>query len=270
MPSSTKPTLNSSPVVMSISSHDPSGGAGISADIESLSSLGCHCTPIITKLSTQDNNQLNNTFKDHQITDVSLLISQIRSILEDVNVDLIKIGDLASIGNTEAVHTVLNDYPGIPVVLDPFLNTQNNDELYRATCDLLLPQALITILSKQDAYQLTTAADSLSAYAHELLELGCAHLLFTHTEKNNNSHSSCNQLYSHRGLCQQYQWDKLPESFTGAGCTLSASLAAYLAHGLSLAESVLQAQQFTWQAMKKGRRIGMGQLIPDRMHWANE
>lgn len=266
------PTLNCTPVVMSISSHDASGGAGISADIETLSSLGCHCTPIICKLSAQD----TDSIKDSQLIETSLLIGQMRSILEDVNVDLIKVGDLASIANVEAVHTLLNDYPDIPVVLDPFFCSQEigsqeaDADLTSAICNLLFPQALITILSEQDAYHLTAGADSLSAYAHELMEFGSQYLLFTSTEEKKSNSQVCNQLFSHRGLCQQYKWERLPHHFHGAGCTLSAALAGYLSHSFSLAESVQQAQQFTWKAMKKGRRIGMGQLIPDRMHWAKD
>ena len=172
------------------------------------------------------------------------------------------------------MHTVLSDYPDIPVVLDPFFNTQNNlqefdPDLADAICSLLYPQALITLLSERDAYHLTTGADSLSACAHELMEFGPQHLLFTNTDRQNKSKQLCNQLFNHRGLCQQYHWERLPNQFHGAGCTLSAALAAYLAHRFSLAESVQEAQKFTWKAIKKGRRIGMGLLIPDRMHWAN-
>ena len=97
------PALNSTPIVMSINIHDPIGGAGISADIEALSSLGCHCTPIISQLCCQDNLQLQDQFPDAQIVPASLLISQMRSVLEDVQVDLIKVGDLACTTNIEAV-----------------------------------------------------------------------------------------------------------------------------------------------------------------------
>jgi hydroxymethylpyrimidine/phosphomethylpyrimidine kinase len=257
--------MTATPVVMSISSHDPSGGSGISADIETLSSLGCHCTPIITKLSARD----TTSQKDSQITEPSLLVEQIRAVLEDINVDLFKIGDIASIANAEAVHTILSDYPNIAVVLDPDpAASDNSPTLNKAIKDLLFSQSDIAVVSEHDAYQLAPGADSLGACAQELLEYGSEALLITGTH--GASSKVRNQLYTHRGLAQHYDWDRLPHSYHGAGSTLSAALSAYLAHKLSLAESVQQAQKYTWQALQNGRRIGMGQLLPDRLHWCRK
>ncbi len=255
--------LTSTLVVMSISGHDPSGGSGISADIETLHSLGCHCTPIITKLAARDTTGL----KDSQITDTGLLIEQMRAVLEDINVDLFKIGDLGSIANTEAVHTVLSDYSTIPVVLELALDEENIPSLGQATLSLLQGQSTITLLNEEEARQLAPAGDTLAAGAQEILEYGGDNLLITDTNAKGSGNQLHNNLYTRRGLYQQYQWERLPHKYHGAGSTLSAALSAYLAHKLSLYESVQQAQQFTWKALSKGRRIGMGQLLPDRLHW---
>jgi hydroxymethylpyrimidine/phosphomethylpyrimidine kinase len=253
------------PVVMSISSHDPCGGAGISADIETLTSLGCHCTPIITKLSARD----TTANKDSHVTDSSLLVEQIRAVLEDMTIDLFKIGDIASIANAEAVHTILNDYPDITVVLDPDMSSPDQTPaLTEAIKDLLFTQANVVVASEHDAYRLAPGADTLAASAHELLEYGFETLMITGTH-GSSSHVR-NQLYTRRGLIQQYDWERLPNSFQGAGSTLSAAISAYLSHKLSLAESVQQAQKFTWNALANGRRIGMGQLLPDRLHWCRK
>jgi hydroxymethylpyrimidine/phosphomethylpyrimidine kinase len=258
-------TLTTTPVVMSISSHAPCGGAGISADIATLNSLGCHCTPIITKLSARDTTSL----KDIQITDTGLLIGQIRAVLEDIPVNLFKLGDLGSIENAEAIHTILNDYPEIPIVLDPVLPSKNTDfGLTHILRNQFLASAHITVLNEAEAHQLAPGADTLSACVQELLEFGCDHLLIT--GMHGSSSTVQNHLYTHRGLSNQYEWERLPNTYHGAGSTLSAALSAYLSHGLSLAESVQQAQQFTWQALQKGIRIGMGKLLPDRMHWCKD
>ena len=259
--------LTHTPIVMSISCHDPSGGGGISADIETLSSLGCHCTPIISVLAAQD----TESVKDSQITDTALLIGQIRSVLEDIPVDLIKIGNLASIQNTEAMHTILNDYPEIPVVLDPVFDPDEGEHgLASAIRNLLLSQSSITVLNETEAYQLAPGSDSLAACIQELLEFGCSQILITDAHNGSDSSKVINKLFSHRGLNQTYEWQRLPHRYHGAGCTLTAALSAYLAHQLSLAESVQQAQKFTWQAMQEGRRLGMGRLIPDRLHWCSQ
>ena len=257
--------LTSTPVIMSIASHDPSGSAGITADIETLASLGCHCTPIISKLAARDSAGL----KDSQVTETSLLIEQVRAVLEDITVNLICIGDLASIGNIEAMHTIVNDYPDIPVVLHPSLSDDARDYgLDSAVRTLLLPQADILVLNRDEALALAPGADNLSACARELLESGCGNVLITCA--GGSGAQIDNHWFSQRGSVQQYHWQRLPYSYRGAGDTLCAALSAYLGHGLSMAQCIQQAQQFTWQSLQKGRRIGMGKLLPDRMHWCRQ
>ncbi len=256
--------MTCTPVILSISSHDPSGSAGISADIETLASLGCHCTPIISKLAARDTASL----KDSQITDTSLLIEQVRAVLEDITVNLFCIGDLASISNIEAIHTILKDYPDIPVVLHPVLPPAKGHGLESAIRTLLLPLADITVLNQSEVLVLAPGADTLSAGARELMEFGCDNILITGATAANKQVS--NHWFSPRANSQQYHWQRLPFSYHGAGDTLCAALSAYLGHGLSMAESIQQAQQFTWQALEKGRRIGMGELLPDRMHWCRK
>ena len=255
--------LTTTPVVLSINSLDPSGGGGISAGIETLASLGCHCTPIISQLAARDtNNEIDN-----QITDSLLLVEQIRAVLADIPVHLFNIGELASIGNIEAMHTILNDYPDIPVVLHFRLDALDKKiGLDQALCNLLLPQTHLLILNKHDALALAPGADNLSAGAQELLEYGCDNILICNS--NDGNPDLYNHWFSSHSNNQCYQWQRLPDSFLGAADTLAAAASGYLAHGLSLAESIQQAQKFTWESLKQGKRFGMGDLLPDRMHWS--
>ncbi len=255
--------MTDTPVVMSITGHDPSGGGGISADIETLSSLGCHCTPIISQLSARDTHSL----KDTLVTNTGLLIEQVRALLEDIQVNLLNIGEVGSIGNVEAIHTILNDYPSIPVVFHPKLN-DTEGAMGSALATLLLPQAKVLVLSKEDALSLAPGADTLSACAQELLEYGSENLLIIGDDSSTDK--IAHHWFSQHGHSQQYQWDRLPHPYYGANSTLCAALSAYLAHDLSMAESIQQAQQFSWQALQQGRRIGMGKLLPNRMHWCRK
>lgn len=258
-------SLTYSPVVMSISSLDTSGGAGISADIETLTSLGCHCTPIITKLATRDTSDLEDT----QITDTGLLIGQVRAVLEDTTVNVFKVGDLASISHVEAIYTILNDYPDIPMVLDPTIyQIDGQHEISRAIRTLLFSQASVALLRTSEAHTLAPGSDTLSACAQELMEYGCNNIVIT-GEHGSSTHVS-NHWFSSHGQSQRYDWERLPHCYNGAGSTLSAALSAYLGHNLSLTESIKQAQQYTWHALRKGRRIGMGGMIPDRLHWCRK
>ena len=79
-----------------------------------------------------------------------------------------------------------------------------------------------------------------------------------------------NSLYFDKGLLRSDNWQRLPGSFHGSGCTLASALAATVARGLDISEAVREAQEYTWQTLKFGYRPGMGQFIPDRLFWARE
>lgn len=257
------------PVVMALSSHDPSGSAGIQADIETSASLGCHCTPIITALSAKDTRDL----KDFVPMETGMLIEQTRAILEDMPVRVIKLGLTGSVENVEAIHTILKDYPHIPVVLDP-VTAECNNELFNApavihaTRSLLLPLATIATPDLVEAHELAQQADTVDACAHEILESGCRYVLITGATRNHQHYE--NSFYDQGGLIQRFKWPRVKLMCHGSGATLAASIAAYLAHGIRLEEAVKQGQQFTWEAITASRRLGMGRCIPNRMHWANQ
>ena len=253
--------MPNTPVVMSINNLDPCGGDGIAADIETLASLGCHCTPIITRLWANDTKEK----KDSEVTDSSFLIEQIRAVLEDIPVDLFKIGDIGNVSNAEALHSILNDYPHIPVVIDPAFD---NDELSAAIVNLLIPHAEILVLNQQQVQAMASAGDTLSACAHEILELGCRQVLISGVTGNEPDTSY--HLYSDKGLLLETQSPQLPHQYLGARCTLSAAISAYRSHQINLLESVKQAQEFTWQSLHHGRRIGMGKFFPNRLHWCKK
>lgn len=253
------------PVLLTINSHDPSGGAGVVADVETANSLGCHCVSAITALNVRDTQNL----KDRQSTSASLLIEQVRVALEDSVVTAIKIGDVATIAQAEVIHTILGEYRDIPVVLDPVLHHGAEDGDVNAAVRLLLfPRASVSILSTEHVGKLSTCGDSISASVQELLEFGCDQILVTVTGNEQNKIS--NRLYSTRGIDKEYSWEALTNTFHGAGSTLSAAVTAYLAHGFDLLESLQQGQQFAWHAMSQARRVGMGGLIPDRLFWCRK
>lgn len=260
---------NNTPVVMTLSSHDPSGCAGIQADIETTASLGCHCTPIITALCAKDTLSLRDVIP----TEPGIVIEQARTILEDMPVKAIKLGFLATVENIEAIDTILTDYPDIPVVLNPVIAEFNSEvfnasAIIRAMKALLLPRATIVTPDIVEAHQFAKQADTADACAYEILESGCQYVLITGSKRNLKYHE--NTLYRDRKLIRHYQWPRIRTNSHGAGATLAAAIAAYLAHGIRLEEAVEQAQNFTWQALSATRRLGMGSCVPNRMHWANK
>ncbi len=260
---------NLPPVILSLSSHDPSGSSGIQADIESAVSLGCHCAAIVTSLITKDTRQT------HGIVPVesSLIIEQARSLLEDMPIKAIKVGFVGSVANAEAIHSILRDYPHLPVILEPTSTLCNNyladmDSIRLATDTLLLPLATVATPDLIEAHDLAPQGDTIDACAHEILESGCEYLLISGAKRSNSTYE--NHLYTKRGLIRTHTWPRLKVLSYGSGATLAASIACYFAHGLQPEEAIALGQRFAWNALSKSRRLGMGLHIPNRLFWASD
>ncbi|MEE9494024.1 MAG: hydroxymethylpyrimidine/phosphomethylpyrimidine kinase [Gammaproteobacteria bacterium] len=252
---------------MVFSGNDPSGGAGVQADIEAISSHGCHTTPVLTSLTIQDTQDILG----YTPLDLALIVEQARAVLEDIPVNAIKIGFLGSSEAVEAIHTILTDYPDIPVVLDPVLATGNgtvltDDDVIEAVIGLLLPQTTILTPNSLEARTLAPEADSLDACAIALQEHGCEFILITGTHEQ--TPEVVNTLYTNRRVMERFHWERLEHSYHGSGCTLASSIAGLLAQGMEPFSAVHEAQEYTWQALKHAYRPGMGQHIPNRLFWA--
>ena len=257
------------PVVMTLAGNDPTGGAGIQADIEALASMGCHAAPVITALTIQDTNRVHR----FDPVEPSVIIEQARAVLEDIPVAVFKIGMIGSTENVEAIHSILIDYPDIPVVLDPVLAGGGGGKLadadvIDAIISMLLPQTTILTPNTEEARRLATTADTLDACAQELLDMGCEFVLLTGTHENTGTVD--NSLYAERRRLETFSWERLPGSYHGSGCTLAATVAGLLAQGLDPFNAVHEAQQYTWESLKNGYHIGMGQTLPNRLFWARD
>lgn len=259
----------SPPIVMVLAGHDPSGGAGIQADIETLTSLGCHPCTVITALTAQD----SVSVKDFQPVEATLLIEQARAVLEDMPVAAFKIGMTASVEIVEAIHTLLQDYAQVPMVLDPVLaagggGTLAREHLSEALMDLLVPLATVVTPNSMEAQRLCGDADSLEACAQQLMAQGAEYVFITGGHEN--TPDIVNRLWGHRKLVSEYSQTRLPGEFHGTGCTLASAIAGYLAHGATVTTAIRDAQAYTARAVAHARRLGMGQLIPNRLAWCTE
>ena len=101
-----------------------------------------------------------------------------------------------------------------------------------------------------------------------MIDSGAEYVLITGTHET--SPKVINTLYRDSGIVRSDQWDRLPGSYHGSGCTLASAIAANLANGLDIEDAVRDAQEYTWQALASGFRPGMGQYLPDRFFWARE
>jgi len=224
---------------------------------------------VITTLTIQDTRDVIG----YTPLDGALITEQARAVLEDIPVNAFKLGLLSSTEAIEAIHTILNDYPEIPVVTDPVLATGGgtllaDDEVVDAMNELLLPLTTVLTPNSNEARLLAPEADSLSACAMALLDKGAEFVLITGTHEN--TPTVVNSLYSNRRLIETFNWDRLDGEFHGSGCTLASSIAGLLAQGMEPFSAIHEAQEYTWQALAEGYRIGMGQQLPNRLFWARE
>jgi hydroxymethylpyrimidine/phosphomethylpyrimidine kinase len=261
------------PIVLVFSASDPTGGAGMQADLLTLSSMGCHPLSVVTAITVQDTLGVEEVLP----LDADWIVDQARCVLEDMPVAAFKVGLVGSVEGMAAIAEVVGDYPDIPLILDPVLASGRGDEL--ADDDML--SVLLEMLAPQTTLMTPNSVEALRLAMHErdddetptlpqcaeyLIGLGCEYVLITGTHENTPKVE--NVLYSEDGVVRSDAWQRLPGSYHGSGCTLASAIAAAIAHGLEVGEAVKEAQEFTWQALNAGFRPGMGQFIPDRMFWA--
>ncbi|GFO72332.1 hydroxymethylpyrimidine/phosphomethylpyrimidine kinase [Bathymodiolus japonicus methanotrophic gill symbiont] len=256
------------PVVLCFSGHDPSGGAGIQADIETITSHQCHAANVITALTEQNTSNVKEMLPQSP----EAIISQAQTILEDLPVKAIKIGLIGHEQIAKAISTILSENPTIPVVLDPILAagggaSLSSNALIQSIIELLLPRTTILTPNSLEARQLTKSND-LQSSGIKLLELGCEYVLITGSHEQSTVVS--NQLFHKRAVIETYNWDRLPHSYHGSGCTLASSIAALMAHDLKVETCVQEAQEYTWNSLHAAYQPGKGQHIPNRLFWMQE
>lgn len=263
------------PIVLTFAASDPSGGAGIQADLLTIAAMGCHPLSVITAITVQDSLGVDDIF----VIDAEWVADQARAVLEDMPVAAFKIGMLGSVETIAAIAAIVSDYPDIPLVLDPVLSSGRGDELasenmMAALSDMLIPQCTLLTPNSLEARRLTQDENNdedepdLTECASRLISLGCEFALITGTHEN--TPQVVNTLYGIDGVLASNLWPRLPGSYHGSGCTLASAIAASLAHGLDIFEASKDGQDFTWHALQAGFRPGMGQYIPDRLFWARD
>lgn len=263
------------PIVLVFSATDPTGGAGMQADVLTLASMGCHPLSVITAITVQDTMGVDDILP----IDADWIADQARCVLEDMPVAAFKIGVIGSVDNVTAIAEVVSDYPEIPLILDPVLSSGRGDELANedvvsAMRELLIPQTTIITPNSLEARRL--ALDDrddkdnpdLEECAKRIIASGCEYVLITGTHEN--TLQVVNILYGESGVASSESWPRLAGQYHGSGCTLASAIAATIANGLPMIEAVKDAQEYTWQTLKAGFRAGMGQHIPDRLFWARE
>ena len=250
------------PLVLAFAASDPTGGAGVQADILTIAARGCHPLSVVTGLTVQDTRGVIRL----QPVDAKLVEDQARALLDEMRVDAFKLGVIASAANAAAIARVLAAHPEVPVVVDPVLTSGRgdalaDDNLLAALRADLLPRSTVLTPNSVEARRLA-GREVLDECGPALLEIGCRHVLVTGTHED--TAEVVNTLHGPGGARSAERWPRLPGSYHGSGCTLASALAAALARGMDVAAASHDAQAYTWNALKAGFQPGRGQFLPGR------
>ncbi|MFC3109787.1 hydroxymethylpyrimidine/phosphomethylpyrimidine kinase [Undibacterium arcticum] len=263
------------PCVLVFAGADPSGGAGITADIQAIAANGAHPLTVITALTVQDNDRVFAV----QPVSAELLRQQAEALIAKIGIAAVKIGIVGNRANAAAIADLIGALrqvnPSLPVVLDPVLasghgDTLTTDDAVQAIAPLL-PLATLITPNLPEAAKLCGAGLTQQAQARALLQCGCGNVLIK------GGHGSDDIVRNHwyadgvgfdgtnsAKSANSWQWRRLPGSFHGSGCTLASAIAARLACGESMADAIAAAQDYCHHALATSYSIADGQRMPDR------
>lgn len=249
------PTL---PTVLVFAGVDPSGGAGIAADILAIAAQGAHALPVVTALTVQDNDRVFGV----QAVAPEWLRRQALALIDKMVISAVKIGIPGSAANAAVIAQLIaqlrQSRPDLPVVLDPVLASGHGDVLSRDDAVLalapLLPVTTVIVPNGPEALAL--------GGEENMLAQGCQHVLVT--GGHGDGDSVINRWVDAGGGEREWCWPRLPGEFHGSGCTLASAIAARLAQGVPMQDALDGAQAYCHAALAGAYAIAPGQLMPQR------
>ncbi|MBI2969558.1 MAG: hydroxymethylpyrimidine/phosphomethylpyrimidine kinase [Gammaproteobacteria bacterium] len=254
-------------VVLAISGHDPTGGAGVQADVETITGHGVRCATLITATTIQSTAR----FEAVHPQPAARLLREAELLISDMKFSACKIGLLGSVETVNCVAEILRWLPDIPVVLDPVSHAGAGTwtaagEIIHAIGKHLVPHCTIITPNQREARELAGESDPARA-AGGLLARGAAGVLLTGTDEHDPDRPDrvINRLFRRGRQPVEFPFPRLPDQYHGSGCTLSSALAARLAMHTEIDEAVRLALEYTWTSLKHGRQLGHGQWHPDRV-----
>lgn len=254
------------PAVLIFAGVDPSGGAGIAADILAVSSQGAHALPVVSALTVQDNDRV------FEVAPVApeLVARQAQALIDKgIDIRAVKIGIPGNGANAQAIAELIvalrRRRPDLPVVLDPVLSSGHGDALSRddavQALAPLLALATLVVPNSLEARRLT-GFDTVLEQAASLHARGCRHVLITGGHDGDTA--VVNRWFGAEYEQDNWSWPRLPGGFHGSGCTLASAIAARLAQDEPMAQALAGAQAFCHQALATAYPIASGQLMPRR------
>jgi hydroxymethylpyrimidine/phosphomethylpyrimidine kinase len=247
-------SITSIPVALTIAGSDPSGGAGIQADLKTFTAFGVYGTSVITALTAQNTRGV----KGVEVVSAAFVKAQLSAVMTDVRINAIKTGMLANADLIAAIQRALMSAPQLPLVLDPVMVATSGQSLLAADGvdalrRLLIPRATLVTPNIAEAARLlgveaATSVDQMTAQAHALRQLGCRAVLL---KGGHGQGTVATDILLIGDTVIKLEKPRVQTSNThGTGCTLSAAIAALLAIGEPLDAACTRAKDYVWQALK--------------------
>jgi len=258
--------------LLAFNASDPSGAGGLAADSMATACVGAHALSVMTGAYARDTAHIFDFFPlgDEAVAE------QARAVLEDIEVQAIKLGFAGTPDNLGVVAGISADYPDTPLIaFMPDLSWWSNDEIeayHEAFVDLILPQTAVLIgnYSTLKRWLLPLWHNDRPPGARDLAiaagEFGASYTLVTGIDLGERGLE--NVLASPQSLLASARFDRLEGQFIGSGDTLSATFAALLANGYELVDAFTEALSYLEGSLSEGFRPGMGHRLPDRLFWA--
>ena len=261
------------PSVLTIAGFDGSGGAGIQADIKTISALGCYATSVLTALPVQNTQGVKNIFP----IPIEAVTAQLEAIMEDILPDAIKIGMVHTPELVNAIVNILEKHPNIPVVFDPVMVATSGhrlieDQTIETIIHKLLPIAAIITPNMDEAAILANTVvktlDEMQLAGRQIKKSGCRNILLKGGHQQTKKITSL--LLDEANDYHSFTFDKIDTNNThGSGCTLSSAIASFMAQGKTLFEAVALGQQYVFNAIQAGADVQTGKGNGPLNHFFN-
>lgn len=261
------------PSVLAIAGFDGSGGAGIQADIKTISALGCYATTVLTALPVQNTQGVQKIYP----IPLDAVEDQIKAVMDDIRPDAIKIGMVHTPGLVDRITRTLNKYQKVPIVFDPVMVATSGHRLIEgdaihALIEQLLPMATVITPNMDEAAILAQmeirALEDMRTAGKRIRDLGCKSILIKGGHQKTAQITSL--FFDPENTCHAFETTKINTDNThGSGCTLSSAIAAHLASGKDLLEAVEVAQDYVYHAIDNGKNVHTGKGNGPLNHFFN-
>lgn len=261
------------PSVLAIAGFDGSGGAGIQADIKTISALGCYATTVLTALPVQNTQGVQKIYP----ISVEAVGDQIEAVMDDIMPEAIKIGMVHTPELVETITRTLKRYEQVPIVFDPVMVATSGHRLIEedtieALEKELLPMATIitpnmdeaAILAKMEVRTL----EEMRTAGERIGDMDCTSILM---KGGHQKTANITSLFFEKGhQYHPFEVTKIKTNNThGSGCTLSSAIASYLAQGKTLFDAVDLGQRYVYHAIESGKNVQTGKGSGPLNHFFN-